>query len=211
MAMSGADTLAPAAAIVWIVLGYLSGSVPYGLLLPKLGGLGDVRAIGSGNIGATNVLRTGSKKIAFATLLCDMLKGAIPVFLARYFAGDAAGLLAGFAAFGGHVLPVWLKFKGGKGAATYLGVLFAVGWPLALIFIAVWLLLAAVFKYSSVSSLGAVAAIPVAAYVLKTSVLVIVFAVAVAAIVWYAHRANFGRLMRGEESKITLKRSAAGK
>ncbi|MGI9464983.1 MAG: glycerol-3-phosphate 1-O-acyltransferase PlsY [Aestuariivirgaceae bacterium] len=207
--MAGDGSLAPTLAIFWLAVGYLSGSVPYGFLLAKFGGLGDVRAIGSGNIGATNVLRTGSKKIAFATLLCDMLKGALPVVLARYFAGDTAAAIAGFGAFIGHVIPVWLKVKCGKGVATYLGVLFAVAWPLAAIFIIVWLLLAAVFRYSSVSSLGGVAAVPLAAILLNTGA-VLTLMVPVAMIVIYAHRGNIGRLIRGEESKITFKRSTSG-
>ncbi len=202
--MAGDGSLAPMVAVFWLALGYLSGSVPYGLLLARLGGLGDVRAIGSGNIGATNVLRTGSKKIAFATLFCDMLKGAVPVLLARHFSGDVAAAVTGFGAFTGHVIPIWLKFKGGKGVATYLGVLFAAAWPLALIFILVWLLLAAVFRYSSVSSLGGVAVVPMAAYFINTGGL-LTLTVPVAMIVLYAHRANIGRLIRGEEAKISFK------
>ncbi len=205
--MTGVATLAPTVAVFWMILGYLCGSVPFGLLLARIGGLGDLRAIGSGNIGATNVLRTGSKKFAFATLLMDMLKGAVPVLLAKYFAGDAAAVVAGFGAFIGHVIPVWLKFKGGKGVATYLGVLFAAAWPLAIMFIIIWLVLAAVFRYSSLSSLGAAFAMPVAAYGLNATTLLIL-TVPVGAIIFYAHRGNIGRLMQGEESKIQLKRSA---
>ena len=207
--MSDAGTLAPLTAILWTAIGYLFGSVPFGLLLARFGGLGDVRNIGSGNIGATNVLRTGSKKIALATLLCDILKGAVPVALAGQLAGETAALLAGFAAFMGHVLPVWLKFKGGKGVATYLGVLFAAAWPLAVAFIIVWLLLAAVFRYSSISSLGASAAMPIVGYLLNTGQ-AITLTVVIGLIVLYAHRGNIERLMRGEESKIRLNSSAAG-
>ncbi len=189
--------------VLWAVLGYLSGSIPFGLLLARMGGLGDVRSIGSGNIGATNVLRTGSKKIAFLTLLCDILKGAVPVFLARSFAGETAAIVAGVAAFFGHVLPVWLKFKGGKGVATYVGVLFAWSWPLSLVFGAVWLTLAAVLKYSSVSSLAATAAMPVAAWAMWQSEYILATLI-IGAVIFYAHRANINRLMRGEESKIRL-------
>ena len=206
--MNEAVALTPLVAIVWLILGYLFGSVPFGLLLARLGGLGDVRTIGSGNIGATNVLRTGSKKIAFATLLCDILKGAVPVVLARHYAGESAAMIAGFGAFVGHVLPIWLRFKGGKGVATYLGVLFALAWKLALIFIVVWLVLAALFKFSSVSSLGGSLAMPLAALGLKLGHLNVV-TIPIALIIFYAHRQNIGRLMRGEESKIKLKSSTA--
>ena len=208
--MNEAVSLSPIMAIAWLAIGYVCGSIPFGLLLARVGGLGDIRSIGSGNIGATNVLRTGSKKIAFVTLACDMLKGAIPVLLAKHFAGNDAVMLAGFGAFVGHVLPVWLKFKGGKGVATYLGVLFAAAWPLAVMFIVVWLVLAAVFRYSSVSSLGASTAVPVAAILLRHNHL-IVLTLVIGAIIYFAHRSNFGRLMRGEESKIKLKSSTASK
>lgn len=208
--MNEAASISPLMAIAWLAIGYLFGSIPFGLLLARIGGLGDIRSIGSGNIGATNVLRTGSKKIAFATLACDMLKGAVPVLLARHFAGNEAVMLAGFGAFIGHVVPVWLKFKGGKGVATYLGVLFAAAWPLALMFIVVWLVLAAVFRYSSVSSLGACTAMPLVAIILKFNHL-IVLTLVIGGIVYFAHRSNFGRLIRGEESKIKLKSSAASK
>ncbi len=207
--MNDAATLAPAMALVWLVTGYISGSIPFGLLLAKMGGLGDVRSIGSGNIGATNVLRTGSKKIAFATLLCDMLKGAVPVLAGRFLAGETAALIAGFGAFMGHVLPVWLRFKGGKGVATYLGVLFAAALPLAAMFIVVWLALAAVFRYSSVSSLGAATAMPLAAIMLKQHNLALL-TLLIGAVIYVAHHGNIGRLMRGEESKIKLKSSTAG-
>jgi len=207
--MNEAASLTPILAIVWLAIGYICGSIPFGLLLAKMGGLGDVRSIGSGNIGATNVLRTGSKKIAFATLLCDMLKGAVPVVIGKHFAGDAAGLMAGFGAFIGHVLPVWLKFKGGKGVATYLGVLFAAAWPAALMFAVIWLLLAAIFRFSSVSSLGATTAMPVVAFMLNMHNLALL-TLLVGSVIYIAHRANLVRLMRGEETKIKLKTSAAG-
>lgn len=208
--MNEAASISPLMAIAWLAIGYLFGSIPFGLLLAKMGGLGDVRSIGSGNIGATNVLRTGSKKAAFATLACDMLKGAVPVLLAKQFAGNEAIMQAGFGAFIGHVIPIWLKFKGGKGVATYLGVLFAAAWPLAVMFILVWLVLAAVFRYSSVSSLGACTAMPLVAIMLNLNHLVVMTLV-IGAIIYFAHRSNFGRLMRGEESKIKLKNSTATK
>ena len=206
--MADAGTASFATIVTWAIIGYLSGSIPFGLLLAKFGGLGDVRSIGSGNIGATNVLRTGSKKIAALTLICDMLKGTLPVLLARQFAGEAAAVSAAIWSFFGHVYPVWLRFKGGKGVATYLGCLFAVGWPLAIIFIAIWLVLAAAFKYSSVSSLSASAAMPIAAFVMGNTIFVLP-ALCIAVFIFIAHRSNIARLLRGEESKIRLKREGA--
>jgi len=146
----------------WVALafGYLLGSIPFGLILTQAAGLGDVRSIGSGNIGATNVLRTGNKPLAAATLVLDALKGTAAVLLGHYFGGMygiaiLAGLLAGLGAFLGHVFPVWLGFKGGKGVATYIGVLIGAAWPGAVVFCGVWLALAAVTRYSSLSALVA--------------------------------------------------------
>lgn len=193
--------------LVLALIGYLFGSIPFGLLLTRMAGLGDVRSIGSGNIGATNVLRTGSKWVAFLTLIGDVLKGTIPVLIGIHFAGAAGGLIAGIAAFLGHVLPVWLKFKGGKGVATFLGVLFGLAWPLALVFIAVWLGLALILRMSSLSSLVGAWAMPVAAHYMGRSQLVgglIVMAV----IILITHRANIARLLKGEESKISLGRKS---
>src|SRR5450432_4417007 len=132
---------------VALILGYLLGSIPFGLILTKLAGTQDLRSIGSGNIGATNVLRTGHKGLAAATLLCDMLKGTVAVLIAGYFGGPEAAMLAGLAAFLGHLFPVWLNFKGGKGVATYIGVLIGFAWPAALGFCAVWLAVAAATRY----------------------------------------------------------------
>lgn len=207
--MQDAGDVSLALTAVWTIFGYLCGSIPFGLLLARMGGLGDVRSIGSGNIGATNVLRTGSKKIALATLACDMLKGAIPVLLARLAAGETAAVVAGVAAFLGHVLPVWLKFKGGKGVATYLGALFALYWPLALIFIAIWVILALAFWFSSVSSLVGSAAMPVSAWLLGHTHLILP-SMFVAGVIFYAHRENLRRLARGEESRIRLRSSPPG-
>lgn len=193
--------------LVLALIGYLFGSIPFGLLLTRMAGLGDVRSIGSGNIGATNVLRTGSKWVAFLTLIGDVLKGTIPVLIGIHFAGAAGGLIAGIAAFLGHVLPVWLKFKGGKGVATFLGVLFGLAWPLALVFIAIWLGLALILRMSSLSSLVGAWAMPVAAHYMGRSQLVgglIVMAV----IILITHRANIARLLKGEESKISLGRKS---
>jgi glycerol-3-phosphate acyltransferase PlsY len=168
-----------------------------------MAGLGDVRAIGSGNIGATNVLRTGSKKIAALTLIADVLKGTIPALVGMKLGGEAGGLVAGTGAFLGHVLPVWLKFQGGKGVATFLGVLFGLAWPLALIFVAVWIGLALVLRMSSVSSLAGAWAMPVAAYAIGRPGLAAGLA-GLAAVVLVKHRTNIVRIFKGEESKISL-------
>ena len=197
----------PRSGLVLALIGYLFGSIPFGLLLTRLFGLGDVRSIGSGNIGATNVLRTGSKKVAFLTLLGDVLKGTVPTLIGIRFAGEAGGLIAGIAAFLGHVLPVWLKFKGGKGVATFLGVLFGLAWPLALIFLAVWVGLAFVFRMSSLSSLAGAWAMPVAAHFMGRPQLVAGLIV-MGLIILITHRANIARLLKGEESKISLGRKS---
>lgn len=201
--MPDVSGLGPAVGLALAAFGYLLGSIPFGLLLTRLAGLGDVRAIGSGNIGATNVLRTGSRTIAGLTLLCDILKGTVPVLAGQWAAGEAGAVVAGVAAFLGHVLPVWLKFSGGKGVATFLGVLAGLSWPLALLFAAVWLGLALAFRMSSVSSLAASLAMPVAAYLGGRGNLVAVLAV-IAAIVVVKHRTNIERLLRGEESRISF-------
>jgi glycerol-3-phosphate acyltransferase PlsY len=185
------------------VLGYALGSVPFGLLLTRAAGLGDVRSIGSGNIGATNVLRTGNKKLAAATLLLDMLKGTAAVLLGA-LAGPVFAMLAGFGAFIGHLYPVWLNFKGGKGVATYLGVLLGLAWQGALIFAAVWIGMATVFRYSSLSALVAAAIIPLALYLFGLGQLAILFSL-MSIIVIIKHRANIERLLAGTESKIGAK------
>jgi acyl phosphate:glycerol-3-phosphate acyltransferase len=185
------------------ILGYVLGSVPFGLLLTKAAGLGDVRSIGSGNIGATNVLRTGNKPIAIATLLCDMLKGTIPVLIAAHYYDFNASLVAGFAAMAGHIFPVWLGFKGGKGVATLIGVLFGLHWPIALIFLAVWLAFAFTFKFSSLAALASSMLLPIWALLLGHLELALPLAL-LAVIVWITHRANISRLMNKTESKISL-------
>jgi acyl phosphate:glycerol-3-phosphate acyltransferase len=190
-----------------VLIGYICGSIPFGLLLAKAAGLGDVRSIGSGNIGATNVLRTGNKKIAALTLLLDGLKGAVPVLLLAHFGGPTAGMIAGLAAMAGHIFPVWLEFKGGKGVATSLGVLFGLFWPLGLIFAALWLGLAFVFRFSSLAGLATSALTPLWAYLMGRSDLVIPTAL-IAIIIWIMHRANIGRLMKGDEPKIDLQKRA---
>ena len=190
-------------AIAAIVLGYVAGSIPFGLLLTRVAGLADVRQIGSGNIGATNVLRTGSKPIAAATLLCDMLKGTIPVVVLQYCGGEAAALLAGLAAVAGHIFPVWLRFRGGKGVATFLGVLFGLGWLYGLVFIAIWLATAALMRISSVAALTASTFMPLLALYQGRWLMAATVAVLVVAI-YVTHRANIARLARGEEAKIEL-------
>lgn len=195
--------IAPLLTLLSIAVGYLSGSIPFGLLLTRWAGLGDVRKIGSGNIGATNVLRTGSKKIAAATLLLDALKGTLPVLAMRYASGETAGILAAIAAFAGHLFPVWLKFKGGKGVATYIGVLFGLAWPLGVLFLAFWLVLAFLFRISSLSALTAAALSPVCAWALARPLLILPTLLLTAAI-WWTHRANIGRLLKGEEPRINL-------
>lgn len=186
-----------------LVLGYAFGSVPFGLLLTRAAGLGDVRNIGSGNIGATNVLRTGNRKLAAATLLLDMLKGTAAALLGA-LAGPVFAMLAGFGAFVGHLYPIWLNFKGGKGVATYLGVLLGLVWQGALIFAAVWIAMAYLFRYSSLSALVAAALTPVALYFLGFPKLAMLFSV-MSIIVIVKHRANIERLLAGTESKIGAK------
>ena len=182
------------------LLGYALGSVPFGLLLTRAAGLGDVRNIGSGNIGATNVLRTGNKKLAAATLLLDMLKGTVAALLGA-MAGPVFAMLAGFGAFIGHLYPIWLNFKGGKGVATYLGVLLGLAWQGALVFAAIWLAMAAIFRYSSLSALVAAAIVPPALYMLDHEQLAILFSL-MSIVVIVKHRANITRLLAGTESKI---------
>jgi acyl phosphate:glycerol-3-phosphate acyltransferase len=185
------------------VWGYLCGSVPFGLILTRLFGLGDIRQIGSGNIGATNVLRTGRKGIAAATLILDAAKGTLAVLVAGALGGDVAAAIAGPAAFLGHVAPVWLRFRGGKGVATFLGVLFGLSWPAGLAFAATWLGMAAAFRISSLSALtAAVLATAVAAMLAPAPAAVSVLIMATA--IFFTHRANIERLWRGTEPRIRL-------
>ncbi|MCK3775146.1 glycerol-3-phosphate 1-O-acyltransferase PlsY [Ensifer sesbaniae] len=186
--------------LVSLAFGYLLGSIPFGLILTRMAGLGDVRKIGSGNIGATNVLRTGNKKLAAATLLLDALKGTAAAALASYW-GVEAGIAAGFAAFLGHLYPVWLGFKGGKGIATYIGVLLGLVPVMVLAFAAIWLAMAKITRYSSLSALVATAIIPVLLYAAGNEKVALLFA-AMTVISWVKHRANIQRLLAGTESKI---------
>lgn len=188
-----------------LAAGYLIGSIPFGLVLTRLAGLGDIRDIGSGNIGATNVLRTGNKPLALATLLLDSGKGAAAALLLANI-DPLAGLLGGGAAIIGHNFPVWLKFKGGKGVATTLGVLIAVAWPVGLAACATWLVSAAVFRYSSLAALIALALSPLYAWWLgQTNVAVL--AAMLATLSFIRHHENIARLLKGAESKIGGKKA----
>lgn len=188
---------------VALIFGYLLGSVPFGLLLTRAAGLGDVRNIGSGNIGATNVLRTGNKGLAAATLLLDMLKGTVAVWLAGRYGVEAA-MAAGFGAFVGHILPVWLGFKGGKGVATYLGVILGLAWKAALLFAVVWLVMAFLFRYSSLAALTAVVVVPLGIFFMGAPQIALLVAV-MSIIVIFKHRANMERLRAGTETRIGSK------
>jgi len=190
-----------------LVVGYLLGSIPFGLLLTRFAGGGDIRSVGSGNIGATNVLRTGRKGLAAATLLGDMLKGTAAVLLMHRLGGTNAGLVAGLGAVLGHVFPVWLSFRGGKGVATYIGVLIAISWIVALMFGIIWAVVAALTRYSSLSGLIASALTPVLLYLGVGSKSALLFAV-LTAIVWVMHRSNIQRLFAGTEPKIGQSKTA---
>jgi len=203
--------MSPPYVIATFLFGYLLGSIPFGLILTGLAGTGDIRNVGSGNIGATNVLRTGRKGLAVATLAGDMLKGTAAVLLVNWFTGTEMpeyGLVAGAGAVFGHVYPIWLKFKGGKGVATYIGVLIAVSWPIAAAFGVIWGAVAALTRYSSLSGLIASAATPVLLWFCvgpKPAVLFLILT----ALVWIKHRGNLARLRAGTEPKIGSKMAAA--
>ncbi len=186
--------------------GYLLGSIPFGLVLTRLAGLGDIREIGSRSIGATNVLRTGNKVLAFLTLVMDSGKGAMAAWMAIHFWDFEAGLIAGFCAVLGHNFPIWLKFKGGKGVATTLGVLFIASWHLGIAACAAWLLIAGIFRYSSLASLGALAASPIFTEYLATRP-VTILAAGLATLAFIRHHENLARLFRGQESKIGEKKT----
>jgi glycerol-3-phosphate acyltransferase PlsY len=189
--------------IIALVLGYLLGSIPFGVVLTKLAGTGDLRSIGSGNIGATNVLRTGRKDLAIATLLLDAVKGTVAVLIALQFSRELA-LLAGLGAFVGHLHPVWLKFKGGKGVATFLGLVVALHWPSALVFIVTWLATAYLTRYSSAGALVASLAVPVSLMVFGLQDEAELF-VALAILLWFRHAENIQRILSGTEGKIGQK------
>ena len=203
---SAEEMLAPllsAAGAATLALSYLLGSIPFGLILTRLAGTADLRSIGSGNIGATNVLRTGRKDLAAATLLLDGLKGTIAVLAGLHF-GAAFGLLAAFGAFLGHLFPLWLGFKGGKGVATFLGCLFGYDWRVALIACAVWLAAAWMTRYSSAAALAASAAAPIALLLFGQSAAAALFLL-LAALLWWKHRENIARLRTGAEGRIGQK------
>jgi glycerol-3-phosphate acyltransferase PlsY len=188
--------------ILAAVLGYLCGSIPFGLLLTRAAGLGDIRSIGSGNIGATNVLRTGNKGLAVATAVLDAAKGAVPVLIAHQLWGLEPALLAAIGAFLGHVFPVWLRFKGGKGVATYIGVLLGLSWMVGLIFCAVWLVVALGQRLSSLAALTAAATAPIFTYVVTGDTQTTVTTILISLLLIVRHWSNIGRLIQGTEPKI---------
>jgi glycerol-3-phosphate acyltransferase PlsY len=201
---------------VWLTLGlavvggYLLGSIPFGLIATRLGGAGDIRSIGSGNIGATNVLRSGRKDLALITLLGDGGKGAAAVLIARWLTHDTAFVvaLAGGAAFVGHLFPVWLKFNGGKGVATFFGVLLAAAWPVGLLAAATWLLLAFLLRYSSLAALGAAALAPLFAFITDQPYPILTLSLFMAVLIYLRHHQNIARLLKGQEPKIGAKKTA---
>ncbi|WP_332061067.1 glycerol-3-phosphate 1-O-acyltransferase PlsY [Bartonella sp. CB74] len=188
------------------LMSYLIGSIPFGLLFTRLAKLGDVRKIGSGNIGATNVLRTGNKKVAAFTLLCDILKGTLAVLVVKFLnypiENNIIIILAGFFAFLGHLFPIWLKFKGGKGIATYLGVCLGFYWPAAIVFIIVWMTFFLLTRYSSLSALIAVIITPIFVYFFYSYLYAYYILIVMSIFVIIKHHANIGRLLIGKESKI---------
>jgi glycerol-3-phosphate acyltransferase PlsY len=196
-----ADAFLPVA----LILGYLLGSIPFGLILTKIAGTDDLRSIGSGNIGATNVLRTGRKGLAAATLLGDALKGTLAVIIARYFGGDNAAMVAALGAFLGHLFPVWLNFKGGKGVAVYIGILIGLFWPAAIVFCVIWLTTAIVTRYSSLAALVASVVTPIFLWWFGHLALASLFAV-LTLLLFYMHRENIRRLQDGTEGKIGQKK-----
>lgn len=191
-----------------LLIGYLLGSIPFGLILTRIGGAGDLRAIGSGNIGATNVLRTGRKGLAAATLFLDGAKGAAAVLIGEAIQ-PGLGAMAGLAAFFGHCYPVWLRFNGGKGVATMLGIALALSWQVGLIYAGVWLAALALFRYSSVGGMLAAVSAPISAIALGKFQAAVLF-VALALMVLWKHGANIGRLRRGIEPKVGQKADVRG-
>ena len=191
------------------LFGYLCGSIPFGILLTRLAGGPDLRSVGSGNIGATNVLRTGRKALAAATLVGDMLKGTIAVLLTGYLLGRDFAIVAAVGAFLGHLFPVWLRFRGGKGVATYIGVLLGIAWPAAIVFCAIWLAVAAATRYSSLAALIASAATPAFLWWRGDIADAQVFLL-LSVVLWIKHRANIGRLLHGTEGRIGAQPTSVG-
>ena len=211
-----ADSLSPVLIAAAVVGGYLLGSIPFGVIATRLGGAGDVRSIGSGNIGATNVLRTGRKDLALITLLGDGGKGALAVFIAwlltRNAGTQAQALLtslAGGSAFLGHLFPVWLKFKGGKGVATFFGTLLAAAWPVGIAAGATWIVMAALFRISSLAALTAAALAPIYVFLLDRPYPIAVMALFMALLIYVRHKDNIGRLLKGQEPRIGGKKKDA--
>ena len=191
-----------------LVFGYLCGSIPFGVLLTRLAGGPDLRSVGSGNIGATNVLRTGRRGLAAATLIGDMLKGTIAVLVAGHVLGHDFALVAAVGAFLGHLFPVWLGFRGGKGVATYIGVLLGIAWPAAIVFGAIWLAVAALTRYSSLAALIASAVTPIFLWWRGDTTEAQVFLL-LSVVLWITHRGNIGRLLSGTEGKIGARSPSA--
>lgn len=191
-----------------LVGGYLLGSIPFGLVVTRLGGAGDIRQVGSGNIGATNVLRTGRKDLALLTLLGDGGKGIVAVLLARHFFGETAAALAGGAAFLGHLFPVWLGFKGGKGVATFFGVMLTAAWPVGVMAAITWLAVAALMRLSSLAALTAVALAPLFAIATDQPIAMVALAAFMAVLIFIRHKDNIARLRQGTEPKIGAKKAA---
>ena len=189
------------------IAGYAFGSIPFGLVITRLAGLGDIRQIGSGNIGATNVLRTGRKDLALATLVLDAGKAGIAAFVISRIFGFHPGLVAGAAAFAGHCYPVWLGFKGGKGVATFLGMLLGILWQCALAFAVCWLAIAAIFRYSSLAALTTAAILPVVAWFVTRDPFAVSIIAALSALLFYRHRENISRLLKGTETRIGAKKA----
>jgi glycerol-3-phosphate acyltransferase PlsY len=197
------------AAVISLIGGYLVGSIPFGVIVTRLGGAGDVRAIGSGNIGATNVLRTGRRDLALLTLLGDGGKGAVAVLAAHRLFGPDAGALAGGAAFVGHIFPTWLWFRGGKGVATFFGVMLAAAWPVGGLAAITWVVMAALLRWSSLAALTAAVLAPLYAVLTHQRPAIVILAVFTAALILYRHHENIRRLVKGEEPKIGAKTPVA--
>jgi acyl phosphate:glycerol-3-phosphate acyltransferase len=191
-----------------LIFGYLCGSIPFGIVLTRLAGGPDLRSIGSGNIGATNVLRTGRKGLAAATLVGDMLKGTVAVLVTGALLGHDFALVAAIGAFLGHLFPVWLRFRGGKGVATYIGVLLGLAWPAAIVFCVIWLAIAALTRYSSLAALTASVAAPAFLWWRGDANAALVFAL-LSVLLWIMHSGNIGRLISGTEGKIGARSKAA--
>jgi acyl phosphate:glycerol-3-phosphate acyltransferase len=200
--------LSPLLLFAALAFGYVLGSVPFGWLLTRAAGMGDIRKIGSNNIGATNVLRTGRKDLAAATLLCDALKGTVAVLIAAMW-GHEAAIAAGLGAFLGHLFPVWLGFRGGKGVATYIGLLIAFSWPAAIAFAAIWIITAWLTRFSSLSALVAAAATPLILWLLGPAATALLFLI-LTVLIFAKHHANIRRLIDGTETKIGSKARPTG-